>query len=135
MHNIKVHWSFWVICTIALIWNIMGGANFIMQMDSSMLNNYPESAQQLVLNRPLWATVAFFVAIFAGLIGDILLITKKAIAYYLFVVSLGGILITNIYTLQVSSKFDILFGSFMSLVVAIFLIWYTKFVRRMNWIS
>ena len=109
MHNIKAHWSFWVICTFALIWNIMGGANFIMQMDSSILNNYPESAQQLVLNRPLWATVAFFVAIFAGLIADILLITKKAIAYYLFVISLGSI--------------------------AIFLIWYTKFVRRMNWIS
>ncbi len=24
MASIKIHWSFWVICVVALIWNIMG---------------------------------------------------------------------------------------------------------------
>ena len=28
-----VHWSFWVIAAVALIWNLMGSANFFMQMN------------------------------------------------------------------------------------------------------
>ncbi len=29
-----VHWSFWVIGAVALIWNLMGVMNFFVQMNS-----------------------------------------------------------------------------------------------------
>ena len=135
MAEIKIHWSFWVICIVALIWNVMGSINFIMQMNPDMLAKYPEAAKSLVANRPSWATVAFAFAVFGGAIGDILLILKKATAYYLFIASLLGVILANIHTLQVSNATDILVGSFMSLVVATFLIWYTKFVQRKGWVN
>jgi uncharacterized membrane protein YeiH len=68
----------------------------------------------------------FALAVFGGLVGDILLILKKAIAYYLFAASLLGVIVTNIHTIQVSSDMNILVGSLMSLVVSAFLIWYAK---------
>jgi hypothetical protein len=57
--DVKPHWSFWVICVVALIWNGMGSMNFIMQMHSEPLANYPEAAKSLIFTRPLWATAAF----------------------------------------------------------------------------
>lgn len=135
MSEIKIHWSFWVICIVALIWNILGCINFIMQMNPEMVEKFPDEAQSLIASRPMWATIAFAVAVFGGALAEMLLLLKKATAYYLFIASLLGVIITNIHTFQVSSAIDIWLGSLMSFVIATFLIWYTKRVQRMGWVS
>ena len=81
--RIKPHSSFWIICIIALIWNIMGSGNFIMQTNPEMLANYPEAAQSLITSRPQWSTIAFAIAVFGGVAVDILPLMKKSVAYYL----------------------------------------------------
>ncbi len=133
--HIKPHFSFWVICIIALIWNVMGCINFIMQMIPNMLADYPESAQSLITSRPLWVTIAFAIAVFGGVLAEALLLLKKATAYYLFVASLLGVIVVNIHTFQVNGAIDIWIGSLMSLVIAVSLIWYTKLVKRKGWIN
>ncbi len=133
--HIKPHWSFWGICIVALIWNVMGSTNFVMQTNPELVANYPEAAQSLIASRPLWATIAFAIAVFGGVLAEILLLLKKAVAYYLFIVSFLGVLITNIHTFQVSSAVDIWVGSFMSLLIAAFLIWYSKLVKRKRWVN
>ena len=135
MAEIKIHWSFWLICIVALIWNGMGSMNFIMQMNPEMLTNYPDAAKSLIETRPIWATCAFAIAVFVGLLGDILLILRKAAAYYLFIVSLVGVVVTNIHTAQVASAIEIWIGSLMSIVVAAFLVWYTKNSQRKGWVN
>ena len=135
MSEIKIHWSFWVICVVALFWNVMGSINFIMQMNPDMLANYPETAKSLVASRPVWATGAFAIAVFGGALGDILLILKKAVAYYLFIASLLGVIVTNIHTFLASNSIEIWVGSLMSFIIAAFLIWYTKLVKRKSWIN
>lgn len=94
--------------------------NFIMQMNPETYANFPESAKSLISTRPLWATVAFALAVFGGLVGDILLIPRKAIAYYFFIASLLGVIVTNIHPILVSSDMNIWVGSLMSLVVVAF---------------
>lgn len=135
MTEIKIHWSFWLICIAALIWNVMGSINFIMQMNPDMLANYPEAAQSLIASRPMWATGAFAVAVFGGAFGEVLLLLKNSSAYYIFIASFLGVIVANIHTFNVSSSVDIWIGSLMSLVVAAFLIGYTKLVKRKGWIS
>ncbi len=133
--HIKPHWSFWVICVVALIWNVMGSINFVMQTKPEMVANFPDAAQSLVASRPLWATIAFAIAVFGGVIAEILLLLKKSVAYYLFFASFLGALITNIHTFQVSSAVDIWVGSFMSLLIAAFLIYYSNLVQRKGWVN
>jgi len=135
MTEIKIHWSFWVICVVALLWNGMGCMNFILQMNQEMLANFPDAAQSLITSRPTWATAAFAIAVFAGLIGDVLLILRKAVAYYLFIASLLGVVVTNIHTIKVTSAIDIWVGSLMSFIIAIFLILYTKAVKQKGMIN
>lgn len=104
-------------------------------MNPEMVANFPEEAQSLITSRPLWATIAFAIAVFGGALADVLLLLKKAIAYYLFIASLLGVIITNIHTFQVTDATDIWVGSIMSFVVAAFLIWYSKLVKHKGWIN
>ena len=130
-----VHWSFWVIGVVTLIWNVMGGINFFMQMNPDALADYPEAARTLVEGRPTWSTGAFAIAVFGGALGCLLLLLKKSAAYYVFIASLLGVIVTNIHTFSITSSTEIWVGSLMSLVVAVFLIWYSKRIERKGWIS
>jgi hypothetical protein len=126
-----VHWSFWLIGAIALIWNVMGVVNFFMQMNPDALAAYRESERMIIEGRPIWATAAFALAVFGGAIGSLLLLLKKSLAFYVFVASLLGVVVTMIHTLGSGIEFGIgeLLGIIlMPVAVAIFLVWYSKFV-------
>jgi len=131
--QVKPHWSFWIVCLVALIWNVMGSINFIMQLNPEMLANYPEAAKSVITSRPIWATVTFAMAVFGGTFGVVLLLLKNSMAGYLFIASLVGVITTSIHTFQISAATEILVGSLMSLVVAVFLVWYAKLVKLKNW--
>ena len=121
-----MHWSFWIIGLAALIWNIMGGINFFMQMNPDALADYPEAARALVEARPLWATSTFALGVFGGMLACLLLLLKKPAAYCVFLGSLFGVIVTGIHTFTASPSTQIWAASLMSLVVAIFLTWYAK---------
>jgi hypothetical protein len=134
----RVHWSFWVIGAVMLIWNVMGCINFFMQMNPELLTAYRESERAIIEGRPLWATGAFAIAVFGGALGCLLLLLRKSSAYYLFVASLIGVIVTMIHTLGVGIDFsfgEILGFILMPLVVAAFLIWYSKRAESRAWVS
>lgn len=134
----NVHWSFWFIATFMLLWNVMGCINFFIQMNPDMISSYRENEQAIINGRPVWATVAFAVAVFGGGLGCILLMLKKSVSFYLFIGSLIGVIITMNHTLGIGIDFSIgeMIGFIlMPIVVAAFLIWYSKYSERKGWIS
>ena len=133
-----VHWSFWLIGAVALIWNVVGVINFFMQMNPDVLAAYRESERAIVEGRPAWATGAFAIAVFGGALGCVLLLLRKSAAYYLFIGSLLGVIVTMTHTLGIGIDFglgEILGIILMPLVVAVFLIWYSKQAESKGWIS
>jgi hypothetical protein len=136
-----VHWSFWMIGAVALIWNVMGVVNFFMQMNADTLAAMPESERAIIAGRPAWATAAFALAVFGGALGCLLLLLRKSAAYYLFIASLLGVIVQTIPYLGIAGP-PINYGPFelsmiivMPLAVAAFLIWYSKQAERKGWIS
>ncbi len=135
---VRVHWSFWVISTVALIWNAMGVINFFVQMNPDVLSAYRESERAIVMGRPLWATGGFAIAVFGGALGSLLLLLRKSAATYLFITSVLGMIVTMIHALGVGIDFgvgEILGIILMPLAVAAFLIWYAKRAERKGWIN
>ena len=133
-----VNWSFWAIGAFALIWNVLGVVNFCVQMNPDVLTAYRESERAIVEGRPVWATGAFAIAVFGGALGCLLLLLRKSAAYYLFIASLLGVIVTMTHTLGVGIDFglgEILGIILMPLVVAAFLIWYSKRAESKGWIS
>ena len=129
-----VHWSFWAISAVALIWNVMGVINYFMQMNEDALAEYSEAARVLVEGRPAWATGAFAIAVFGGTLGCLLLLSRKSAAYYFFIASLFGVIVTNTHTFRIDTSTEIWVGSLMSLAVAAFLIWYSRQAERKGWV-
>jgi hypothetical protein len=132
-----IHWSFWAIGSAGLIWNILGAINFVVQMNADSLAAYRDVEQALVVGRPAWATGAFAIAVFGGALGCLLLLLKKSAAFYLFIASLLGVILTITHTLGV----DVDFGSgeivgiiLLPLLVAVFLTWYSKHAESKGWI-
>ncbi len=136
----RVHWSFWAIGAVTLIWNVLGVINFFMQMNADALASFPESHRAIVESRPAWATGAFAIAVFGGALGCLLLLLRKPAAYYLFIASLLGVIVQLIHTLGIArstidfSPFEISMIILMPLVVAAFLIWYSKRAESKGWI-
>ena len=133
-----VHWSFWLIIVFMLIWNIMGCINFFVQMNPEMISSYRETEQAIIQDRPAWATVGFAIAVFGGTLGCVFLMFKKSTAFYLFIASFLGVVVTMIHTLSIGVSFsfsEIIGIIFMPLLVAVFLIWYSKYTEKKGWKS
>ena len=135
----RVHWSFWLIGAVALLWNAAGAANYLVQvMNPEAIDSYREAERALIDGRPAWATGAFAIAVFGGSIGCLLLLLRKSAAFYVFVASLLGVIVTMIHALGVVGwRFDLgaLMPPLMSFVVAAILVWYAKHAEGKRWIS
>ena len=135
----RPHWSFWLIGVATLIFNCAGVANFVSQMDAESVAALPEMYRSLIEARPLWATGAFALAVFAGVIGCILLLLRKTIARYVLIASLIGAAITLVDTLGMDGDFaftaGFVIGNLAQLAVSALIIWYEISAERKGWIE
>lgn len=134
----SVHWSFWAICIVMFIWNALGAMNFIVQLNPEMIESYRETERAIIVDRPIWATAGFFLAVFGGTVGCLLLLLKKSIALRIFVVSLVGVIVTIGHALNQGINFgigEIIGVILMPLIVAAFLVWYSIWTKTKGWVS
>ena len=127
---------FWVVSIIALIWNAFAGYNYLMQafMTSEQLDQLSNSDQNLYSDLPTWYISIFAIAVFAGLLGAISLLIRKRWAYVLFIVSFLATGIQQFYVLTEINPRDI-FLSLSSIVIAVFLVWFSKRSTARAWLK
>ena len=138
MSGNRVPQSFWIICAVALVWNALGATNFVVQLNPDMHESYRDVERLIIVGRPLWATIGFALAVFGGLVGCLLLLLNNSYAYYIFVASLLGIILTIAHALSVGITFgpgEIIGIIVLPLLVAVFLTWYSKLARKKGWIN
>ncbi len=136
-----LHWSFWLISVVALLWNLGGTINYLMQTNPEFVATLPETHRAIIEGRSGWATAGFAIGVFGGALGGVLLLFRKSTAFYVFVASLLGIIVTVIHTINVAtskisfSPAEIFVMILSPLIVAVFLTWYTKRAMGKSWIS
>ena len=139
--NSKAHWAFWVIAILGLLWNVGGIMNYMMQMQADFVASMPETHQAIINGRPGWATGGFAVGVFGGAMGCSLLLLRKPMAGIVLMISLIGIFVTTIYSIRVLmvtesfSVVEIFVMMVLPILVANFLIGFTVYSMRKNWIS
>lgn len=137
----RVHWSFWLIAIVTLVWNAMGVMNYLLQTSGELPASMPDSHRAIIEDRPSWATGGFAIAVFAGVLGSVLLLLKKSASIWFFMLSLAGVIITLIHTYNVVSATEGFTGMeltlimLMPVVVPLFLIWFANSAKNRNWIS
>lgn len=138
---ISVHWSFWLICAIALLWNVGGAINYFMQTNLELVASLPETHRAIIDGRPAWATGGFAIGVYGGVLGCILLLLKKSTALYVFVASLIGVIVTMVHTINIAnskiyfSTVEIFVMIVLPIIVSIILVWYTIIVMKKGWVS
>lgn len=137
--RLRPHWSFWVIGALALIWNVGGVANYVMQVtDAAVLDSYRASERAIIESRPAWATGAFALAVFGGGLGCVLLLFRKSAAIWVLIMSLLGVAVTQFYALSVGIAFSMgeIAGIILTpLLLPVVLIFYAKYAERRRWIG
>ena len=133
---------FWVISSIALVWNLMGVFNYLDQafMTNKVLEVLPKEQQILYQDVPVWVTAAFAIAVFSGTLGSLLLLLKKKNASTFFIISFLGIMGQMSYGLLIDQNSDSYgpMGIAMPIIIIAFggyLIWYSKKANEHRWLS
>lgn len=132
---------FTVVAVLAIIWNLMGVLAYLGQafMTTEMMEALPQDQQDAYANRPAWATAAFALAVFGGLIGSFLLALKKNLAKIFLLISLVTIVINDIYSFIIIDSISLfgmtaLYMQVFVLIVAISLLAMFKKAKSSNWI-
>ena len=133
---------FYVISSMALVWNLMGVFNYLGQvlMSDEVLASLPKDQQLLYQDVPAWVTAAFAVAVFSGTLGAVFLLLKKKVASTFFILSFIGIVTQMSYGLLLDEKTDNygplgLLMPLMIIAVGAYLIWYSKKAKENRWLS
>ena len=133
---------FWLISSLALIWNLIGVFNYLTQafMTDEILASLPQDQQLMYQEVPAWVTAAFAVAVFSGTIGAVLMLLKKKIATTFFILSFIGIISQMSYGLLINENTDSygpmgLLMPLMIISIGGYLIWYSKKAAEYTWLS
>jgi hypothetical protein len=134
--------SFWIICIIALLWNISGVYSFFMEVfiTPEALAALPEAQRLLYETNPVWMTVVFAIAVLDGTLGCVLLLMKKALAGPVLITSLVAVLIQMSYWIFMTNSLEVYgpTGIIMPVIVssiAAFLVWYAYKAKANSWIG
>ncbi|MDT0608348.1 hypothetical protein [Croceitalea rosinachiae] len=121
--SIKPPIWFWVVSVIALLWNLMGVFNYLVQayLPIEQLEAMSQAERELYEGQPAWATGAFAIAVFTGTIGCIALLIRKKWARPILVLSLISSIALFSYTLFISNTIEV-YGIVHAIVMPILVI-------------
>ncbi len=139
--NSPAKW-FYVVAAIALVWNLLGVAAFVMHLTITpeMIAQMPAEQAQLYASNPWWFKAAFGCAVLGGALGCVMLLMKKRLALTCFVISLVGLVVQNYHAFFVVDSFAV-FGPggiimpIMVVLIAIYLIYLAKSSTQKGWLS
>lgn len=86
---------FWIVSVVLLMWEAMGCAAYLSQvtMGAADLARLPRAQAEIWMAMPAWATAAYAIAVWIGLVGGIALVMRRRLALVAFLVSLVGVIV------------------------------------------
>jgi len=134
--------SFLIIGIVALVWNLIGVMAYLDQayMTTEELLAKSVAKQALYTDIPAWVTGAFAIAVFGGALASILLLLRKKLATFVFMLSFAGIVAQMSYNFFMSNAAEVydigdIILSVMLLIIGAFLVWYSKKMEQQGIIS
>lgn len=108
------------VAIIGLLWNILGVLSYLFytallerMMTPEVLETLPadqraatEAQLQLLADTPAWATGAYAIAVFGGLLGCILLLMRRSLAVPVLGLSLAGVIVQNVHSFGMANAME-----------------------------
>ncbi len=117
----------WVVGVLSLLWNSIGAFDYVMTQTKNKAymaaGNFSQAQLDYFYSLPTWMIFAWATAIWASMLGSVLLLFKRKLSAPVFLVSLIGVVLSNVYNYGLSNGYEILGGaSAVAFAAVIFLI-------------
>jgi hypothetical protein len=125
---------FWAVGVIALLWNLIGLWAYYSNVTATpetLALVYNESQVAMILATPAWATSMTAIAVTAGVLGSIFLLLRNKLCVPLFLISLLGLVVQDIYIFGMTDSIDAfgmqpVYMQSIVLAIAVYLLWYSQ---------
>lgn len=100
---------FWIVSSLALIWNAMGVNQYLQQAYNTESFRALYTLEQLALmdETPSWATAAFAIAVFGSVLACVLLLLRNKLAKLVFLIALIAIGVQMTHGLIISKSYEV----------------------------
>lgn len=100
----KAPWQLWVVGILSLLWNCMGALDYLMTetRNQAYMSKFTPEELQYFYGLPAWVISTWAIAVWGGVLGSVLLLMRKRLAYPVFIVSFISLLITMFHNLVLS---------------------------------
>ena len=132
----RTPWHLWVVGIAALLWNCLGGFDYLMtqtQNESYMSNFTPEQLEYFY-GFPAWVVSAWAIAVWGGLLGSILLLLRKKLAVPVFLTVFVAVLVTTFHNFVLTNGLEIMgtFAAVFTVVVIAIAVGLWQYSKRMR---
>ena len=131
-------WHLWLIGILGGLWSSMGVVSFMLtQMKvEAVMSRFPPQQREYFESFPWWAVAFWAISVFGGVIGCLLLLLDKRLAFQVLLASLIGAIVVNLGGLfllgglQVMRDTGGLGLSAVPIVIAAFLAYYARAMSK-----
>jgi hypothetical protein len=114
-------WHLWVIGIIALLWNAIGAMDYIMTetKNQSYMSGFTPEQLAFFYGLPAWVVSAWAIGVWGGVLGSLLLLFRRSLAVWVFLLSLIGIVVTAFHNYVLSNGMNVMGGAFALVFTAV----------------
>lgn len=124
-HSQRAPWHLWVIGSIALLWSAMGAMDYVMTQtkNEAYMSAFTPEQLSFFYGFPAWVVAAWAIAVWGGVLGALLLLLRKRLAVWVFLVSLIAMVVTTLHNYVLSNGMEVVGDAFsLGFTAVIFLI-------------
>ncbi len=134
----RTPWHLRLVGVIAMLWSAMGVVDFLMTQtrNETYMSQFTPEQLEFFFGFPPWLTACWAIAVWGGLLGGILLLTRKRFAYPAFLLSFLAMLVTTVHSYLFSNGLEVmgdgpsLIFSAVIFLVASLLVVYARAMKR-----
>ncbi|MDF1801024.1 MAG: hypothetical protein P1V81_17785 [Planctomycetota bacterium] len=100
--------SLWIVGVVSLLWNAMGGYDYVMthSRDETYLANFTPEQLAYLDGYPGWMVSFWAIGVWGGVLGSVLLLLRKSLAGTLFAASFLAVVVATVRNFVFAEGFE-----------------------------
>jgi hypothetical protein len=122
--SVKAPIHLWIVGVVTLLWNMMGGFDYLMTQtkNEAYMAKFTQAQLDYFYGFPIWFEFFWALAVWGGLVGSVLILMRKGLATVVCMVSFVSMVLTTIYSFGLSSGMEVMGSSGVVFTGVIFLV-------------
>lgn len=131
----RTPWHVWVVGILGLLWNAVGAFDYLMTQteNEAYMGQFTPEQLEYFYGFPAWVVAVWALAVWGGVVGTLLLLSRKRLAVPVLLVSFLSMVVTSIHNFLLSDGLEVMgtAGVVFSAVIFVFALGLWLYARSM----